>query len=618
MFVLPFLVAAWLAGLGAAAQLGQPAWLWLVVAGLALAALVLWWPKLRGRWALAGLVALSLGAARYAANAPPFGAADFVATYNEAGVVTLEGVVVGPVTVTEAGATLTMQAERLWLPEASAPISVTGRVLVPAPRFAADRLTRTGEAAYAYGDRLRLTGPLQTPPIFDSFSYRDYLAGREVYALLRPTRVKFIAAGQGEAFWAALYSFRAHALATTARLFPEPEAALLQGILLGDDSALPPDLVAAYQRTGTTHIIAISGFNIAILAGLVAALLRRVTGPGRALVATVLVLALYTLLVGASASVVRAALMGSFALVAQRVGRSAAGLGGLSLAAWLMTLWNPLTLWDVGFQLSAAATLGLVLYADRLEAAFTRLAARWTRPDRAKRAAALAAELLLLTLAAQVTTLPLIIYHFRQLSVISLLANVLILPVQPAVMVVSGAALAVGLVWLPLGQVAAWLAWPAAAYTNRVVAGLAGVPGAALALGDTAPALLALTYLLLFGGTWLLARPPAQRPGWWTALAPQRKAAGGLALLSALTLVGWSWYFSLPPADGRLRVTLLDLTPPANAPAGGEALLVQTPSGHTVLIGGGPGGLTLVRALDGTLPLFSRALDVLVVAAPGS
>ncbi len=161
-----------------------------------------------------------------------------------------------------------------------------------------------------------------------------------------------------------------------------------------------------------------------------------------------------------------------------------------------------------------------------------------------------------------------------------------------------------------------WLAWPGVAYTIRMVEVLGSVPGAAVYLGDTAPALLALTYLLLFGATWLIARPPAQRPRWYTALAPQRTAAGGLALLAVTTLLAWSWYFSLPPNDGRLRVTLLNLDAPDAAPGGGEALLVQTPSGRTILIGGGPGALTLTRALDRTLPLFTRSLDLLVIAAP--
>ncbi len=446
MSVLPFLVVAWLAGVGVAAQLNQPAWAWLLLSGLAVVALALWWPRQRWRWVLAGLLALGLGAARYANAQPPFGAPDFVATYNDRSPVTLEGVVDGEVIVTDAGVVLRLRAERLWLPDAEAPLAVTGWVQLSAPRYAANRLAQTGAADYVYGDRLRLTGALQTPPIFDSFSYRDYLAGQGVYALFAPTAVRFVAAGQGQPAWAALYAFKTHALATLAQLFPEPHAALLAGILLGNESAIPADLAAAFQRTGTSHIIAISGFNIAILAGLVAALTRRLAGQRWSLWLTLGLIALYTLLVGASASVVRAALMGSLALLAQRLGRSAHGLGGLALAAWLMTLWNPLTLWDVGFQLSAGATLGLVLYADPLEAAFSRLAARWTSPSRAKRSAALAAELLLLTLAAQITTLPLLIYHFRQLSLIALLANLLVLPVQPAVMVSAGLALLVGLV----------------------------------------------------------------------------------------------------------------------------------------------------------------------------
>ena len=220
MAVLPFLVTAWLAGVGVAAQLGQPAWAWLVCAGLALAALLLWWPRRRWRWVLAGLVMAGLGAARYAGAQPPWGAADFVATYNDSAEVTLEGAVESEVVATDAGATLRLQAERLWLPDATQPLTVTGWVQVPAPRYAADRLLRAGVAEYAYGDRLRVTGALQTPPIFDSFSYRDYLAGQGVYAVMRPTAIKFVAAGEGSPAWAALYAFKARSLATLARIFP--------------------------------------------------------------------------------------------------------------------------------------------------------------------------------------------------------------------------------------------------------------------------------------------------------------------------------------------------------------------------------------------------------------
>ena len=190
------------------------------------------------------------------------------------------------------------------------------------------------------------------------------------------------------------------------------------------------------------------------------------------------------MLVGAGASVVRAAIMGSLAVVAGRIGRRVVGLNTLAVAVAGMTLFDPLILWDVGFQLSAAATLGLVVYAEPFEAGFRRLLSRFTTSERADRLTAFVGESFLLTLAAQLTTLPLIAYYFRSLSLISLVANLIILPAQPAVMILGGLALIIGLISLPLGQIAAWIAWPFTAYTIAFVAFFAQVPGAAIGLGN--------------------------------------------------------------------------------------------------------------------------------------
>ena len=248
----------------------------------------------------------------------------------------------------------------------------------------------------------------------------------------------------------------------------------------------------------------IFGFSIAIIAGLFAAMANRLFGPQRGAVVAILGIAAYTVLVGAGASVVRAAVMGSLALVAQRIGRRALGLNTLSAAIMAMTLLNPLTLWDVGFQLSAAATLGLVLYAEPFEAAFKNLAARFAAPENAARLTAYVGEFFLLTLAAQITTLPLIAYYFKRLSFVSFVANVLIVPAQPAVMVMGGLALIVGLIWLPLGKIIAWAAWPFTAYTIAFVELFAKVPGAYIGLGEVAPGFVVGCYVALFGLTWLL------------------------------------------------------------------------------------------------------------------
>jgi competence protein ComEC len=320
---------------------------------------------------------------------------------------------------------------------------------------------------WQYGDRLRLTGKLETPPEEEAFSYREYLARQGVYSTITPTEVSLIAAHQGNPAWAALYKLKHYALGTVYRIFPDPEASLMAGILLGVESGIPAEVQAAFQATGTSHVIAISGFNIAILAGLFTLLFSRLLGRWRGAVVAALGIAFYTLLVGAAASVVRTAIMGWISILAAQMGRRQNGLNSLAAVAAIMAVFNPFLLWDVGFQLSFLATLGLILYADPIQGAFDRLAGRLSTP---------VGEYLLLTLAAQILVIPVMAYHFQTLSLTMLIANPLVLPVQPAVMILGGLATLAGMIWQPSGQLLAYLAWPFIAYTIRVVEGLSRIP----------------------------------------------------------------------------------------------------------------------------------------------
>ncbi len=613
MTPLSLLVIFWLIGLWVAAQLPLTGLAWMAAAALAVVGAALAWRRAEWRWPAVCLVVAALAGARLAWARPAPDDPGNIAAYTGLGTLTVEGVVAGEVDLRQEEARLRVRVEALTL-RGGEVIEPKGVLLIWAPRYSLGRQEAMGDPEFKYGDRVRVIGPLQAAPVFDSFDYAGYLAGRGVAALMPDAAVEFVEADQGNPLWAALLKVKARGLRVLAGSFPEPHASLLAGILLGVETGIPNDLEDAFEATGTSHIIAISGFNVAILAGLLGAATRRWLGPRRGLWLTLAGLALYTLLVGAGASVVRAALMAGLALLAGQVGRQGHALNGLAAAAWLMTVLNPLTLWDVGFQLSAAATLGLVLYADRLEAAFLRLAERIVPPGTARQATALVAELLLVTLAAQITTLPLIVYYFRQLSFISVAANALVVLAQPALMISGGVALLAGLVWPALGQVAAWLAWPFTAYTIAVVEALARVPGGVLYLGAVTPALVALYYAGLLALTARLDRPPAPSPA--ASRHPHRAPVGGLLLLGSAALVLWSWLLSLPPDDGRLRITVLDIGAPAEVRGGGEAVLLQTPGGAAVLIGGGPGDLTLARALDGTLPLFTRHLDLLVIASP--
>ena len=616
MTILVGLCLGWMAGLWAAAQLNQPVWAWLGFGALAAGSLVLLRAERRLRLPLLCALALGLGAARYQAARPPLDDPHFVASYDEAGGAILDGVITDDPQIKEGQVNLRVEAESILPPAAPEPIAVHGLVLVTTPEQSASRLAATGDPGFRYGDRVRVYGALETPPVFEGFSYRDRLARFDIYAQVRQASVSFVAARAGNPAWQALHDFKAYALTVVAHIFPEPASSLLAGILLGDATGISPELQAAFAATNTSHIIAISGFNISILVAAFMIAARPLFGPRRSILLAIGVVIIYTLLVGAGASVVRAAIMSSLALIGGRLGRRRWGLNTLAASALLMTLQNPLVLWDVGFQLTAAATLGILLYGDRLQAGLEAWAARVTTAGRARAMAATAGELFLLTVAAQLTTLPLLVYYFRQFSLVALLANFVILPAQPALEITSGVALILGCLWLPLGQVAAWLAWPFSAYTIAFVEFFAHLPIASFALGETAPALVALYYALLFGLSWVLARPAAQRPAWWGRAVQQSLPVGGLLALGAGAILVWSWYFSLP-VPGRLRVTVMDIGSPTNTTGRGDALLIQSPGGGTVLVDGGPGVLTLERGLAAQLPLFKTDLDALVIAAPG-
>lgn len=613
MSLLTYLCLGWCLGLWAATHWTLPGWAWGIMSVVTGGGLFVLRAstnlRLReARWLLAALLALGLGGLRYQLSRPVYDEA-FIATYNDTGLVVLEGVVWDEPDGQDTHTNLRLRVETLMVFDASGPTTrtVRGLVLIYAPRFSEERLALTRESEWRYGDRLRLTGQLEAPPEFADFSYRDYLARQGVYSQMRQAQVVFVAARQGNPAWQLLFDFKARALNVLTRIFPEPHAALLSGILLGVESGIPADIKEAFSLTGTSHIVAISGFNLALIAGIFSALASRAFGVNRGAAIAIVGITAYTLLVGAGASVVRAAIMGSLAIVGRRLGRQGAGLNLLAAAVLGMTLANPSTLWDVGFQLSVAATLGLMLYAEPFQQAFKNWLLRFTARSTADQITHLVGESFLLTLAAQITTLPLIVYYFRSLSVVSLLANIIILPAQPAVMMLGGLALIGGLIALPLGQLLAWLVWPFTAYTLSFVQLLARLPAASIGLAEVAGGLVLSVYAVLAGLTWLMKKPAEERPAWWKDFVNQALPIASLAALAIGVVSVWSLYFSLP--DKRLRISVLDVGP-------GEAVLVQTPSGIRVLIDGGPSGRGIARALARELPLFTNQLDVLVVASP--
>lgn len=537
---------------------------------------------------------LFLGAARYQFAQPDLSDPRQLAFYNDRGEpVAVRGMLVEPPDLRETYANLKLHAEAIRLAgEAD---------FRPAEGLLLARSYAPGQ--WRYGDLLLAEGTLATPAEEEGFSYRDYLAQQRIYSLMTNAQLSTAATGGGSFFWRSIYAFKGRALDTVYRLWPAPEAPLLAGILLGVEGAIPEEVTEAFQDTGTSHVIAISGFNITIVAGLFALLFSRALGRVKGAILALVGIVLYTLLVGAGPSVVRAALMGGITLFAYHLGRRQAGLLSLALVAAVMALINPLVLWSTSFRLSVAATLGLLLFAEPLARGFESLAGRFLPPLIAERLRGPVSEYLLFSLAAGLVTLPVILYHFQRVSLISLLANPAILPVQPAVMVLGGLAVLLGMVYLPLGQLLAWVTWPFAAYTIRAVEFFAGLPFSAYEVGDVSLLAVVAMYAALFGLTFAWSR--------YKGVAPHIKWGVACTALLALTMLVWQTALAAP--DGRLHLTLLDSGYRQRA---GDTLLIQTPGGRQVLVNGGPSPSQLLDALSRRLPPLRRRLDYLVVAYP--
>ena len=347
------------------------------------------------------------------------------------------------------------------------------------------------------------------------------------------------------------------AVDTISRQLPPAAAGLLAGLLLGERATMPRDADEAFRRAGVYHVLAVSGFNVALLASCVFLTLSLLGLPRRptAVVAGGALVA-FALVVGGHPSVLRATVMGLGLLLAVLLDREPQLLNGIALAALLLLAWRPVDLWDPGFQLSFGATMGIILLAPPVTSFLTgRGWSRW-----------LAAPIAV-SLGAQLAVTPIMLGHFNQLSLIGVLANLAVVPL-------AGVATALGLVAL--------------------LASLISEVGAELFFNA-----LWLLLLLLRGAVWIAASLPAAMvhlpapmlpatAGWYAALAllpwsassrPARRGAVALALLAG-ALSAWPW---LRPEDGRLRITFLDV-------GQGDTTLIELPGRRRILVDAGAAG----------------------------
>jgi competence protein ComEC len=413
--------------------------------------------------------------------------------------------------------------------------------------------------------------------------------------------------GEGNALLQMLLAFKDSARQFISRSLPEPSAGLLTGILLGDARGLSPEVSDAFSVVGASHIIAISGFNMAVLSGVVMGLLERFrVRPRLAAFIGLMVILIYTILVGASASVVRAAIMSSMLVIGALIKRKSYVPTSLAFVAVMLSLQNPTVLWDVGFQLSLFATLGLALFANPLTAYFNNLLLRLFPRKTAQRVGDFLTEPLIVSIAAQSLSLPLIILYFGTVSVVSLAVNLLVIPVQSVLMVLGLAATLLAFVLFPVAQLLFWLDMLLLGWTLGVVRAFARLPFAQIDV-QVDPRLIALFYVIVVGGALMVAT----KPTWPTRVAgfirsrPVVTSLGtavvGIALLLGLML--------LSRPDGKLHVWWLDV-------GHSNAVLIQTPAGADILVDGGRFPSQLLTGLGDRLPFNKRNIELLVISQP--
>lgn len=353
----------------------------------------------------------------------------------------------------------------------------------------------------SYGMQLSAEGQFKQPEPFSTdggrtFAYDQFLSKDGVFAMLTTRDITILAPAQG------LHAHTIQRLLSLKHAFvdglstalPEPSASLAAGLITGGKQGLGPELLQAFIVTGLVHIVVLSGYNVMIVAEAVLRSLQMLPKRIGALTAGITIV-LFVLIAGAGSASIRAGIMASLAVFARATGRTYAVLYALLIAFIGMLLWNPLLLlFDPGFILSFAATLGLILIAPVLEDTFSWIRSVFWR------------GLLASTLAAQLAVLPLLLYQSGVLSFVSIPANLVVLPLVPPAMALGALAGGIGML---VPDIAPWVGLPAFLLLSAIIA-IAEYASALPLAAVTLPAfpfwVVPLLYICTVLGLFLLAR----------------------------------------------------------------------------------------------------------------
>ncbi len=355
---------------------------------------------------------------------------------------------------------------------------------------------------YKFGDILAIDGALKIPENFNDFDYVNYLKKEGVATTMSFPKIKIDEISELNfsekikiGFYKKIFIVKSRFESAVSRSVAEPNASFVNGILLGSRQSIPDKLKEAFNKTGTSHILAVSGYNITIIAeavllGLVWFVRRR-----KAFWISAVLIILFSIMTGASASVVRAAIMGILLSFASGYGRLSDAKNSLVLAGVVMVFLNPMIMvFDVGFQLSFMAVLGLIFIYPMLN----------SKTEKIPKFAGIK-EIILMTLSAQFFVFPLLIYYFKSLSLVSVFTNMLVLPFVPLAMFFGFLSGLAGVIFISLGRIVGFVAWAVTAYQIKIIEFFSSLPFASVSISINWIGLTVI-YLILILGLWRTKR----------------------------------------------------------------------------------------------------------------
>lgn len=604
-----YLSGAWVAGIYLGSKFAPP--LALILIGLAPLPFLFFLPRQRKVIILAAvcLIAFLGGALCYQTSLPPQDESHL--RFYNGQEVEIRGIVSEDPEVRDEVTHIRLSASVIWQEEEWQELS--GDALLFVPRY----------PAYEYGDVLRVTGRLETPPQLDDFDYQGYLAHQGIYSTMTYPEIEILETGQGFEPLAWLYSLRDSLSQTIAEVLPEPQASLAQGVILGIRYNIPTEVRDDFAQTGTAHLLAISGLHLSIMAGILLSIGIWLFGRRRYLYIWLAlgVIWLYVLITGAHTPVIRGAIMASLFLAAELLGRQRTAVTSLAFAAAVMVGINPQILWDASFQLSFLAMAGLIFIAPPLMGLGRRAVKAVIREEGILASIAnITADTLSVTLAATIAVWPVIAHYFGIVSLVGPLATFLALPALPAIIMLGALAGFVGLFALPIAQAIGWLAWLFTSYMLMIVGGFAALPTSSVEVGSVNTALIAVYYSALAIVVWLVSRKKlgdgASRARAWlksgadkatdlVARLPKRWVIPPLLVIAILV-----WLAAAAVPDNELRVSFLNI-------GQGDAILIQRGS-QQVLIDGGPSPQALTLELGERMPFWDRTIELVILSHPHS